>query len=244
MERWHADHGGDVAFTANTVRDLGLGGTGSARTSGSSIDGPPGFRRSMRPPCPNPGLTAVEAVDDYTVKFTWNFDARPGHLAAWTGPWADHGRALLGATPWSRGRGLRRTRLRRCMRPRVPAILRVVRWCSTPVKRVPLPARLPTPTASLYFDKGREITSGGVTYTVGPFITDQIYSLYGDQSAAVLALKAGEVDYLYNPLGLQRGLLDQITGDREPDGRGQPDQRLPLSRLQPARRTHVEPGLP
>jgi len=29
----------------------------------------------------------------------------------------------------------------------------------------------------------------------------------------VLALKAGEVDYLYNPLGLQRGLLDQITTD-------------------------------
>ncbi len=37
--------------------------------------------------------------------------------------------------------------------------------------------------------------------------------VYGDQSAAVLALKAGEVDYLYNSLGLQRGLLDQITGD-------------------------------
>jgi ABC-type transport system substrate-binding protein len=64
-----------------------------------------------------------------------------------------------------------------------------------------------------YFDKGREITSGGVTYTVGPFITDQIYSLYADQSAAVLALKAGEVDFLYNPLGLQRGLQDQITSD-------------------------------
>jgi ABC-type transport system substrate-binding protein len=64
-----------------------------------------------------------------------------------------------------------------------------------------------------YYDKGREITSGGITYASGPYISSQVYSVYGDQSAGVLALKAGDVDYLYNPLGLQRGLQSQIIGD-------------------------------
>jgi hypothetical protein len=48
-----------------------------------------------------------------------------------------------------------------------------------------------------YYDKGRDHL-GRCHVHVGPFVTDQTYSLYGDQSAAVLALKAGEVDYLYN----------------------------------------------
>jgi ABC-type transport system substrate-binding protein len=44
-------------------------------------------------------------------------------------------------------------------------------------------------------------------------MSEQTFELYSDQSAAILALRNGDVDFLYNPLGLQRGLQDQITSD-------------------------------
>jgi peptide/nickel transport system substrate-binding protein len=51
------------------------------------------------------------------------------------------------------------------------------------------------------------------TYEVGPFVDGVIYSYYGSQDAAILALKNGEVDFVLNSLGLQRGLADQIRSD-------------------------------
>ncbi len=62
-----------------------------------------------------------------------------------------------------------------------------------------------------YYDLGSELTSGGVTWTEGPFATDFQFPLYGGQEAAVLALADGEVDYLLNPLGMQRGFQDQVN---------------------------------
>jgi peptide/nickel transport system substrate-binding protein len=58
-------------------------------------------------------------------------------------------------------------------------------------------------------------TTGDVSleYEVGPFVETVIYTYYGSQDAALLALKAGEVDFILNPLGLQRGLLDIVEGD-------------------------------
>ncbi len=50
-------------------------------------------------------------------------------------------------------------------------------------------------------------------WEVGPFVSSVIYTLYGTQDAAVLALKNGEVQYVLNPLGLQRGLRAQIEED-------------------------------
>ncbi len=50
-----------------------------------------------------------------------------------------------------------------------------------------------------------------VEYTQGPYASGVIYTLYGTQDAAVLALKKGEVDFMLNPLGLSRGLMDQVT---------------------------------
>lgn len=38
------------------------------------------------------------------------------------------------------------------------------------------------------------------------------YRIYGTQATGVLALQAGEVDYLYNPLGLEKGFQDQLQG--------------------------------
>ncbi len=50
-------------------------------------------------------------------------------------------------------------------------------------------------------------------YTTGPHIPNVVYSIYGTQDAAVLALADGEVDFLLNPLGLQRGLREQVVGN-------------------------------
>ena len=50
-------------------------------------------------------------------------------------------------------------------------------------------------------------------YTEGPNSESTIYSIYGSQDAAVLALKKGDIDFMLNPLGLSRGLQDQLTGE-------------------------------
>jgi peptide/nickel transport system substrate-binding protein len=57
--------------------------------------------------------------------------------------------------------------------------------------------------------------TGDITlqYTVGPWVSSVVYTIYGSQDAAVLALKAGEIDFVLNPLGLQRGLRSQVEGD-------------------------------
>ena len=49
-------------------------------------------------------------------------------------------------------------------------------------------------------------------YTVGPFAESSIYSIFGNQETAVLALKKGDIDFMLNPLGLQRGLQEQLKG--------------------------------
>ena len=63
---------------------------------------------------------------------------------------------------------------------------------------------------SAYGDPGGDKT---LEYTAGPYASSAIYSIYGTQDAAVLALKNAEVDFLLNPLGLQRGLRAQIEGE-------------------------------
>jgi peptide/nickel transport system substrate-binding protein len=52
-----------------------------------------------------------------------------------------------------------------------------------------------------------------LTYTVGPFVEAVVYSIYGSQDTSILALRQGDVDFVLNSLGLQRGLADQIKGD-------------------------------
>ncbi len=50
-------------------------------------------------------------------------------------------------------------------------------------------------------------------YTVGPYADSAIYSIYGSQDATVLALKKGDIDFMLNPLGLSRGLQEQLEGE-------------------------------
>jgi ABC-type transport system substrate-binding protein len=58
----------------------------------------------------------------------------------------------------------------------------------------------------LYGDAAGEET---VRFTSGPHAPNIIFSIYGSQDAAFLALADGEVDYVLNPLGLSRGLQEQ-----------------------------------
>ncbi|MBN1147132.1 MAG: ABC transporter substrate-binding protein [Anaerolineales bacterium] len=50
------------------------------------------------------------------------------------------------------------------------------------------------------------------TYEMGPF-QDVVYTIYGSQDAAILAIKNGEVDTMISSLGLQRGLANQLKTD-------------------------------
>ncbi len=50
-------------------------------------------------------------------------------------------------------------------------------------------------------------------YTEGPYAESTIYSIYGSQDAAVLALKKGDIDFMLNPLGLSSGLQEQLQSE-------------------------------
>lgn len=47
-------------------------------------------------------------------------------------------------------------------------------------------------------------------YTEGPYVSEVLYSVYTDQNTAVLALTENEVDFILNPLGLQSGLRNEV----------------------------------
>jgi ABC-type transport system substrate-binding protein len=61
-------------------------------------------------------------------------------------------------------------------------------------------------TFQLYGDAAGEAT---LDFEQGPYAPNVIFSIYGSQDAAFLALADGEVDYVLNPLGLSKGLQEQ-----------------------------------
>ncbi|MFH2071346.1 MAG: ABC transporter substrate-binding protein, partial [Actinomycetota bacterium] len=192
----------DVVFTADTVCQFALGGNWVASYQWAQTDEATGeFSDAL-------GLIGVTAVDDFTVKFTWNKD--PG-LAIW--PYSVGVAPVMSKAAWQ-------AVAEDAKASEDPAEVLYAASGAGDASGGPTiffareAGAFAESVGNLdYYDNGRAVSSGGVDFTTGPFIGDQTFELYGDQSAAVLALKAGEVDYLYNPLGLQRGLLDQITGD-------------------------------
>jgi peptide/nickel transport system substrate-binding protein len=188
----------DIVFTYTTVRDLALGGDWLAAYPTPSEDNPDAT-----------SLTDVQAVDDYTVKYIFN--SQPG-LAIWPN---NVGLApVMPAHVWQAAVDEAKTS------EDPAAAIYGVEATGLDVSGGPMifaerqEGAFARSTANVdYYDTGRVITSGDATYTVGPYNTEAVFSLYGGQDAAVLALKAGEVDYLLNPLGMQRGLLAQVEGD-------------------------------
>ncbi len=89
---------------------------------------------------------------------------------------------------------------------------------------------------------------GDVETTLRSWPARRIRSLhiYGSQDAAILALKNGEVDFVLNSLGLQRGLANQIRTDPNLTVIRKQRQRLPLHELQqpppPDERLRLPPG--
>ncbi len=65
----------------------------------------------------------------------------------------------------------------------------------------------PDGTARQYY--GDATGEETLRFTAGPYAPNVIFSIYGSQDSAFLALADGEVDYVMNPLGLGRGLKEQ-----------------------------------
>lgn len=204
----------DVAFTVGTVQSLGLGGNFLAAYPLAAEDDPDTEDDESAE-----GIISVEALSDTMVRFTWS--SQPG-LAQWQfgaaqGPifsqafWGTHvdaaGEAgdlyaVSGAGAPSGGPMVYDSR-------EPGAFARTVANANDP----------DTGSVNRAYDTGGYEYEGGQSYTVGdtsgnvvaewtagPNASESIYSVYETQDAAVLALRDGEVDFLLNPLGLQRGL--------------------------------------
>ncbi len=207
----------DLVFTWNTITKYnGLGGNFTSLWPVGSDE--------------NQGVTAVEALGDNEVKITFNFEAG---LAMWPfsvgvapifaehfwGPIVDANDTFEGLYATS-GLGAPNGGAFDSAEFEPGAF-----WRNSAVEN--------------YYDRGAQITiydNGAVeytrpsgatevyggepgastvvaSYTEGPFATDVTYSLYSDQNAAVLALTDGAVDFLLNPLGLQRGLQQLVLSE-------------------------------
>ncbi|WP_420613290.1 ABC transporter substrate-binding protein [Candidatus Spongiisocius sp.] len=204
----------DVAFTFNAVKDLRMGGNWFAVLPMARPDDPQTEEDEAYD-----GLISVEALDDHTVRYTWS--ARPG-LAQWQfgaaqapifseAHWGPHVAASGDAGDLYAVSGIG-----------APSGGPMVYEHREPG------AFVRTEANHAVFGRGDVLTSystGGATsegaaswevgdtsgevlarWTEGPHAATAIYSVYDTQDAAVLALRDGEVDFMLNPLGLQRGL--------------------------------------
>jgi peptide/nickel transport system substrate-binding protein len=202
----------DFAFTFETVRELELGGN---------------WLSALGEPT---GVESIEAVDDTTVRIT--FADEPG-LAIWPNE--------VGLAPWMPEHFWQDVVTEAKASEDPAKALYAASGVGDPSSGpIVFDAReegafARTKANEEFFQSGTQVqiyTGGGVQagdetyggqtqgevgeqYTFGPYFDTETLSLYGDQNAAVLALRQGEVDFLFNPLGMQRGLQDQVVQDPE-----------------------------
>ncbi|HSM44405.1 MAG TPA: ABC transporter substrate-binding protein, partial [Acidimicrobiia bacterium] len=158
------------------------------------------------------GVTGVEAIDDQTVEVTFN--TAPG-LAVWGVGKGPPYMPILPEHFWG---------------PVVAeaAATETPRNTLIAASGVGAPSAGPTVFGEIqeggfaattananYTHAGATVESGGVTYQVGPFATNFHYKVFSGQEVAVLALANGEVDLLLNPLGMQHGLIDQVSSSED-----------------------------
>ncbi|MDX1745461.1 MAG: ABC transporter substrate-binding protein, partial [Halobacteriales archaeon] len=221
----------DVVFTVETIQKYnGLGGNFPSLwpLAAEAVEDDPATEEDESAPARN-GILSAEAIDDMTVKITFNFEAG---LAVWPfsvgvapvfpehawGPIVEENDTFEGLYSAS-GLG----------EPNATAFESAERepgafWRNEAIDN--------------YYNAGAEYTvydNGAVeysnplgdpetyggepggdvvaSYTTGPFADEVVYSLYSDQNSAVLALTDGEVDFLLNPLGLQRGLQTLVLSE-------------------------------
>ena len=214
---------GDMVFTFETVRDLQLGGQWLSTYPLAVEDDPATEEDESRP-----GLTAVTAVDDTTVQFTFN--QVPG-LSLW-----QFGVGLAPILPehhWGEivAASASAQDLYSASGSGAPGM-----WSYDFTEQEPGAFARNTANANypfqgattrIYDDGTYEFAADGIDeqfygdgsgaveyeYTEGPFAQQVTYSIYSDQNAAVLALTNGDVDFLLNSLGLQRGLQQLVLSE-------------------------------
>ena len=201
----------DWAWTFKTVKDLALIG------SWNSV-WPVGSDEVQ-------GVVDVVAVDDYTVKVTFNYDAG---LSGW-----QYGAALapaLSETYWGQYATDRETLLA-APADNAPVASGFVydkleqgafyTWAYDPN------TMYYGGTTTIYAggtefvqDNGKapavnqsfgDTTGDSFSYENGPFVGTVEFTLYSDQDAAYLAFQNGEVDFVLNPLGVKRNLFNQLA---------------------------------
>lgn len=190
----------DFAFTWQTAVDFELTSGWQDYTDAEVTDPETGEVSGI--------VTAVEAVDDVTVRVTFN--AQPG-LAFWgPGTGVPH-MPVMPEHFWgpiveaAAGTEDPRTTLLAESGAEAPAAGATV-FADRQEGSFAASATNPN-----YYDQGDEKTSGDASWTEGPYADNFQFPLYGGQEAAVLALGDGEVDLLLNPLGMQRGFQDQVS---------------------------------
>lgn len=212
----------DVVFTYNTVAKYGGLGGNFPDIWPVALPGDDGTVSD--------GIVSVEAIDDFTVKITFNYDAglsvwpfsvgaAPIYPEHFWGPLAD---AAADAETFYTNSGIGS--------PNASAFTIAQREPGAFWRNEAITGYWDEGSGYKVYENGAvEYTRNGVTevyggeatgelladYIEGPFASETVYSLYSDQNSAVLALTDGEVDYLLNPLGLQRGLQQLVLA--EPD---------------------------
>jgi ABC-type transport system substrate-binding protein len=223
----------DVVFTVETIQKYGgLGGNFPSNwpLASDPVEDDPATEEDETAPAGN-GIISAEAIDDQTVKITFNFEAG---LAVWPfsvgvasvfpehvwGPIVDENDTFEGMYSAS-GLGTANATGFVSSEREPGAFWRNERvddfWDSGSNYRI-----YANGAVEYVAKDGSTFTFGGTPegdviadYTEGPYAVETVYSLYSDQNSAVLALTDGEVDFLLNPLGLQRGLQNLVLS--EPD---------------------------
>jgi peptide/nickel transport system substrate-binding protein len=188
----------DYVFTYETARDFGLTANWPDYLDASVDD--------------SPGVTGVEAVDDQTIQVTFNVE--PG-LSLWG---IGNGPPLMPMLPehfW--GPVVEEAAATDTPRDTLIAASGVGAPSGgyTVFSEIQEGSFAATAANDSWAHTGETVESGDVTYEVGPFASNFNFPLYGGQEAAVLALANGEVDLLLNPLGMQRGLRDQVAENED-----------------------------
>jgi peptide/nickel transport system substrate-binding protein len=224
---------GDLAFTYDVVKDFALGGNWLSLFDlymPAVEDDPETTDVDESSPVHN-GVTDIEALGDYTIKVT--FSAKPG-ITIWQNgvgsapfmpqhfwqPIVDEARnaddpaaALYAASGESE--------------PSAGGLMYAGREVGVSAENAANPdAYYANSTYTFYADgsfrqanddRGFDEVyhgdgTGSVTleYTDGPYAKDVVYEIYGDEKAAVLALKSGEIDFLLSPQGLQQELKEEV----------------------------------
>ncbi len=196
----------DYVFTWTTARDFNLGANWIEYVRAAQEDDP----ETDADESAQVGVTGVEAVDDHTVRITWNM--QPG-VSVWGLGNGPHNMPIMAQHFWA-------------------DVVEEAAGSEDPLATLEAASGAGDPATGpivydtrqegafarsianeTYFASGEEVTSADVTYSEGPYLSDSTLQFYGSQDAAVLALADGEVDYLLNPLGMQRGLVDQVENN-------------------------------